>query len=161
MPKVKGWYTKRRTVPRLRGDRRKTTTFLAVLRYDRINAPLVLDEPINGAIFLSWVEQFLVPTLSPGDIVVMDNLGSHKIKGVREAIEASGATLLYLPPYSPDFNPIENMFSKLKTLLRKPCERSVEGLWTAIGILLNTITPQECKNYIQNIGYGQPKMKTL
>ena len=101
----------------------KTTTFLAALRHDRIDAPLVLDGPINGAAFLAWVQQFLVPTLAPGDRVVMDNLSSHKIAGVKEAIEAAGASLAYLPPYSPDLNPIEMMFSKLKALLRKAAER--------------------------------------
>jgi transposase len=106
----------------------KTTTFLAALRDDRIDAPLVLDGPINGAAFLAWVQQFLVPTLSPGDRVVMDNLGSHKVAGGREAIEAAGASLMYLPPYSPDLNPIEMMFSKLKTLLRKAAERSIDAL---------------------------------
>ena len=120
---------------------RKTTTFLAALRHDRIDAPLVLDGPINGATFLAWVQQFLVPTLTPGDGVVVDNLASHKVAGVKEAIEGAGARLIYLPPYSPDLNPIEMMFSKLKALLRKAGERSVDALWTKIGSLLDQFPP--------------------
>jgi transposase len=111
-------------------------TFLAALRHDRIDAPLVLDGPINGESFLAWVEQMLVPTLVPGDVVIMDNLGSHKGLAVRRAIRAAGAHLLFLPPYSPDLNPIEQVFAKLKTLLRKAAERSVEATWRRIGALL-------------------------
>lgn len=121
----------------------KTTTFVAGLRLTGMTAPMVLDRPINGQWFQAYVDQVLVPTLSPGDIVVMDNLGSHKGAGVRKAIEAVGATLLYLPPYSPDFNPIENAFSKLKSLLRKAAERTVEGLWSRIGELLKEFSPTE------------------
>jgi transposase len=139
----------------------KTTTFLAALRDDRIDAPLVLDGPINGAAFLAWVQQFLVPTLSPGDRVVMDNLGSHKVAGVREAIEAAGASLMYLPPYSPDRNPIEMMFSKLKTLLRKAAERSIDALWTTIGALLDQFPPDQCAAFIRHVGYGQPNAESL
>lgn len=131
----------------------KTTTFLAGLRYDRITAPLVLDGPMNGAIFKAYVEQFLVPTLAPGDIVIMDNLPAHKVTGVRDAIEAVGAKLLYLPPYSPDLNPIEMMFSKLKALLRKAAERTINGLWKTIGDLLDQFPQQECKNYFHEAGY--------
>ena len=131
----------------------KTTTFLAALRHDRIDAPLVLDGPINGAAFLAWVQQFLVPTLTPGDRVVMDNLGSHKVAGVKEAIEAAGATLRYLPPYSPDLNPIEKLFSKLKTLLRKAAKRSIDALWNEIGQLLQRFSPEECTHYFQSSGY--------
>jgi transposase len=138
-----------------------TITFLGALRHDRVEAPLVLDGPINGASFLAWTEQCLVPTLSCGVIVIMDNLGAHKVKGVKEAIEATGACLLYLPPYSPDFNPIENLFSKLKHLLRKAQERSVEPLWKAVGNLLDHISSEECRHYIEHIGYGQPNVKTL
>lgn len=131
----------------------KTTTFVAGLRPTGIVAPLVIDGPINGVWFMAYVEQVLVPTLRPGDIVVMDNLGSHKGAGVRQAIEAAGATLLYLPPYSPDLNPIEKAFSKLKALLRKAAERSVDALWDRIGSLLKAFTPQECANFFAAAGY--------
>lgn len=131
----------------------KTTTFVAGLRLTGVVAPIVLDGPINGEAFQAYVDQALVPVLKPGDIVVMDNLGSHKGPGVRKAIEAAGATLLYLPPYSPDFNPIEKAFAKLKALLRKAAERTQEGLWKAIGALLPTITPQEAANYFAAAGY--------
>jgi transposase len=132
----------------------RTLTFLAALRHDRIDAPCVLDGPINGQSFLAYVEQFLVPTLSPGDIVIMDNLGSHKGLAVRRAIRAAGAKLLFLPPYSPDLNPIEQVFSKLKTLLRKAEERTVEATWRRIGSLLDCFTAGECANYLSNSGYG-------
>jgi transposase len=115
---------------------------------------MVLDGPINGVWFQAYVDQVLVWTLDRGDIVVMDNLGSHKAAGVRDAIEQAGATLLYLPPYSPDFNPIEKAFSKLKALLRKAAKRSVETLWDRIGLLLKEFTPQECANFFQAAGYG-------
>ena len=132
----------------------RTLTFLAALRHDRIDAPCVLDGPINGQSFLAYVEQFLVPTLNPGDIVIMDNLGSHKGQAVRRAIRSAGAKLLFLPPYSPDLNPIEQVFAKLKTLLRKANERSVETVWRRIGTLLNAFTPAECANYLINSGYA-------
>jgi len=109
--------------------------------------------PINGAAFQAYVDQVLVPELRPGDVVVMDNLGSHKGAGVRPAIEAAGASLLYLPPYSPDFNPIENAFAKLKSALRTAAARSVEALWTVIGGLIGTFTPNECANYFTAAGY--------
>jgi transposase len=131
----------------------KTTTFVAGLRLTGIVAPMVLDGPINGRRFQTYVDQVLVPELKPGDVVVMDNLGSHKGEGVRAAIEAAGASLLYLPPYSPDFNPIENAFAKLKAMLRKAAERTVEGLWTAIGCLIDQFTPQECANCFAAAGY--------
>ena len=132
----------------------RTLTFLAALRHDRIDAPCVLDGPINGERFLAYVEQFLVPTLAPGDIVIMDNLGSHKGQAVRQAIRGCGAKLLFLPPYSPDLNPIEQVFAKLKTLLRKANERSVEATWKRIGSLLDTFQPAECANYLRNSGYA-------
>jgi transposase len=132
----------------------KTLTFIAALRHDRIEAPCVLDGPINGNSFTAWVEQFLVPTLKPGDIVILDNLGSHKGKAVRKAIRAVGARLLFLPPYSPDLNPIEQVFAKLKTLLKKAAERSVEATWKRIGSLLDRFTPAECANYLVNAGYA-------
>ena len=131
----------------------KTTTFVAGLRLTGMVAPMVLDGPINRDAFLAYVNQVLVPELTPGDIVVMDNLSSHKGAGVREAIEAAGAHLLYLPPYSPDFNPIENAFAKLKALLRKAAERTVDGLWDAIGRLIDLFTPPECANYFTAAGY--------
>ena len=131
----------------------KTTTFLAGLRHDGIVAPLVLDGPINGIAFQAYVDQVLVPELEPGDIVVMDNLGSHKGAGIRAAIEAAGASLLYLPPYSPDFNPIESAFAKLKAMLRKAAERTVDGLWNAIGRIIDTVTAKECTNYFAAAGY--------
>jgi transposase len=131
----------------------KTTTFVAALRNSGMIAPMVLDGPINGVAFQAYVDQVLVPDLEPGDIVVMDNLGSHKGAGVRAAIEAAGARLLYLPPYSPDFNPIENAFAKLKAMLRKAAERTVDGLWNAIGRIIDTLTPAECANYFAAAGY--------
>ena len=131
----------------------KTTTFIAGLRNSGMVAPMVLDGPVNGAAFQAYVDQVLVPELAPGDIVIMDNLGSHKGAGVRAAIEAAGASLLYLPPYSPEFNPIENAFAKLKASLRKAAERSVEGLWNAIGRIIDTFTPTECTNYFSAAGY--------
>lgn len=132
----------------------RTLTFLAALRHDRIDAPCVLDGPINGQLFLAYVEQFLVPTLDKGDIVIMDNLGSHKGQAVRQAIRGCGARLLFLPPYSPDLNPIEQVFAKLKTLLRKAQERSVEATWKRVGSLLDAFPPYECANYLKNSGYA-------
>ena len=131
----------------------KTTTFVGALRQTGMVAPMVLDGPINGVWFQAYVDQVLVPELRPGDIVIMDNLGSYKGVGVRAAIEMAGAELLYLPPYSPDFNPIETAFSKLKAHLRKAAERTVDGLWTKIGALLPAFTPQECANFFVNAGY--------
>ncbi|WP_432715832.1 IS630 family transposase [Xanthobacter autotrophicus] len=131
----------------------KTTTFIARLRCTGMVAPMVLDGPINRIAFEAYVQQVLVPELSPGDIVVMDNLGSHKGPAVRQMIEAAGAGLLFLPPYSPDFNPIENAFSKLKAHLRKAAERTVEGLWVAIGRIADLFTPQECRNFFEAAGY--------
>ena len=131
----------------------KTTTFVAGLRLTGLVAPMVLDGPINRNAFQAYVDQVLVPALSPGDVVVMDNLGSHKGPAVRGVIEAAGARLLYLPPYSPDFNPIENAFAKLKALLRKAAERSIDALWTTIGRLLDAFTPTECANYFRAAGY--------
>jgi transposase len=132
----------------------KITTFTAGLRLDRLSAPMVLDGPMNGDCFKAYVEQVLVPTLTQGDIVVMDNLSSHKGEDVRKAIEAVGAQLRYLPPYSPDLNPIEQAFSKLKAHLRKHAERSIETLWARIGDLIQTFTPNECQNFFQHAGYA-------
>ena len=127
----------------------------------RWSAEGVIDGPINGQTFQAWVEQFLVPTLAPGDIVVMDNLGSHKGQPVRTAIDAVGAQLLFLPPYSPDLNPIEQVFAKLKALLRKTAARSLGALWSAVGHLLQRFTPHECANYFANSGYGPSIRDTL
>jgi transposase len=131
----------------------KTTTFVGALRNSGMVAPMVLDGPINGVAFQAYVDQVLVPELRPGDIVVMDNLGSHKGPGVRAAIEAAGARLLYLPPYSPDFNPIENAFAKLKAALRKAAARTVDALWDTIGRIVASFTPTECNNYFAAAGY--------
>jgi transposase len=132
----------------------KTTTFLAGLRLGGLTAPLVVDGPINGELFRAYVQQHLAPTLKPGDIVIMDNLSSHKVTGIREAIEAAGAKLLFLPPYSPDFNPIEQVFAKLKALLRKAGERTVSALWERIGHLVDRFEPAECRNYFRHSGYA-------
>ena len=132
----------------------RTLTFLGALRCDRLMAPCVFDGPINGQCFRAYVEQQLVPVLKPGDIVVMDNLGSHKGRAVRRTIRAAGAKLFFLPPYSPDLNPIEQVFAKLKTLLRKLDARTVETTWRGIGQLLDAFTPAECANYFRNSGYA-------
>ena len=150
-----------RLVAKVPQGRWRTLTFLAALRHDRITAPCVIDGPINGTSFAlepapakAGVEQFLVPTLSSGDVVVMDNLGSHKGKAVRRLIRAAGAKLFFLPRYSPDLNPIEQVFAKLKTLLRKTDPRTIETTWRGIGDLLDRFTSQECANYLANAGYA-------
>ena len=132
----------------------RTMTFIAALRCDRIDAPCVLDKPINGNSFTQYVEQFLLPTLSPGDIVVMDNLSSHKRPTIRKAIRSVGAKLLFLPPYSPDLNPIEQVFAKLKHLMRKAAERTHAATCKRVGAVLNEFSPAECRNYLINAGYG-------
>ena len=129
--------------------------FLAALRCDRIDAPCVLDQPVNGQSFTDYVEQCLLPTLPPGDVVIMDNLSSHKRPAVRQAIRSVGARLLFLPPYSPDLNPIEQVFAKLKHLMRKAAERSHEATWRRIGTLLNDFSSDQCANYLKNSGYAQ------
>jgi transposase len=131
----------------------KTTTFIAALRVDQVTAPCVFDGPIDGDSFRAYVEQCLAPTLRRGDIVIMDNLASHQVAGIKEAIEAAGAELRYLPPYSPDLNPIEQLFAKLKALLRKAAARTLEALIAAIAHGLTTIRPNECENYLANQGY--------
>jgi transposase len=131
----------------------KTLTLVAALRHDSIVAPCVFDGPINGESFLAYVRKLLVPALRPGDIVVLDNLGSHKGSAVREAITAAGARLIFLPPYSPDLNPIEQVFSKIKTLLRKQDARTLEATWRSVGDVLDRFPPDECRNYIANSGY--------
>ena len=139
----------------------KTTTFMAALRHDGLTAPLVVDGAINGELFLAYVQQQLVTTLKKGDIVVMDNLSSHKVAGVKKAIESVGAKVLYLPPYSPDFNPIENVFSKLKTLVRKLKLRKQDELWKKLGELCDIFAPEECQNYFKHAGYyGSTRLQT-
>ncbi len=142
-----------RLVEKVPFGRWQTTTFLGALRAEGFIAPLTIDGPITGPLFLGWVEQHLAPVLQAGDIVVMDNLSSHKVTGVREAIEAAGAELRYLPPYSPDLNPIELAFSKLKTLLRDGAERTVDKLWELCGSILDHFTENECRNYFKHCGY--------
>jgi len=131
----------------------ETTTFVCGLRSGGLVAPLVLDGALTGEVFLAYVGQQLAPALRPGEVLVMDNLSAHKVAGVREAVEAAGASLLYLPPYSPDLNPTEQVFSKLKALLRSAAERTVEGLWAAIGRLLDLFPPDECARYLDHCGY--------
>ena len=118
-----------------------------------MTAPFVYDGAMNGIVFLAYVEQVLAPTLKPGDVVVMDNLPAHKPAGIREAIEKAGATLVFLPPYSPDFNPIENAFAKLKAILRARAERSISSLWDAVGAIVSLFSPEECANYFKAAAY--------
>jgi transposase len=131
----------------------KTTTLVAGLRLDGLAAPMVIDGAMNGEAFVAYAERLLAPTLRPGDIVVMDNLPAHKVSGARKAIEAAGARLLFLPPYSPDFNPIEQAFAKIKALLRKAAARTVDALEAAIAAALDAFSPAECANYFTNSGY--------
>ena len=131
----------------------KTTTFVGALRRTGMTAPMVLDGPMNGVWFLAYVQQVLAPTLKPGDVVIMDNLAAHKSPAVRDAVEAAGARLLFLPPYSPDLNPIENAFAKLKALLRKAAARTLDQLWQAIANIIQTYSPRECRNYFTAAGY--------
>jgi transposase len=133
----------------------KTSTFIAALRHDGVIAPGVFDGAINGDLFLAWVEQVLVPTLRPGDVVVTDNLSSHKSAAVKHAIEAANAELRFLPPYSPDLNPIEMLFAKIKARLRALRRCTVDGLWHALGIVSNEVAASECANFIQHSGYRQ------
>lgn len=155
MTRTQGWAPRgERLIAKVPHGRWQTTTFLAALRHDRIEAPCLFEGPINGQRFLAYVEQALVPKLKPGDVVILDNLGSHKGKAVRHAIRKAGAHLIFLPKYSPDLNPIEQLFAKLKTLLRKKAARNVEAICKAIGQLLDGFTPQECANYIANAGYA-------
>jgi transposase len=136
----------------------KTSTFLAALRWDGVSAPAVFDGPINGRSFTAYIEQVLAPSLRPGDIVVLDNLGSHKGKDARKAIEQAGGELRFLPPYSPDLNPIEQVFAKLKTMIRRAAPRNRQALWQKIGSLLDRFPPAECQNYILNAGYNRAKL---
>ena len=156
MARLRGWSAKgercRAAIPH---GHWRTTTFTAGLRLSGMAAPMLLDGPMHGAAFLAYVEHVLVPDLAVGDIVVMDNLASHKVAGVRERIEAAGATLLYLPPYSPDFNPIEMAFSKLKAALQKAAARTKADLWDAIATAIETFTPTQCENYFAAAGYDR------
>jgi transposase len=155
MAPLRGWAPRgMRLNAKVPHRRWRTTTFLAALRHDRIEAPWVLDGPIDGESFKTYVEKVLVPTLKPDDIVIIDNLGSHKGKAVRQLIRSAGAKLFFLPKYSPDLNPIEQVFAKLKHLLRKCAARTVEALCAAIGQLLQAFTPEECANYFENAGYA-------
>lgn len=155
MTPLRGWAPKgQRLIGRAPHGHWRTMTFIAALRHDRIDAPFVLDGPVNGEAFRAYVEQVLVPTLAPGDIVVMDNLGSHKGQAVRSAIRAARAHLLFLPAYSPDLNPIEQVFAKLKHMLRNAAERTIEATWKRIGHLLECFSPNECGNYLKNAGYA-------
>ena len=158
MAPLRGWGPKGK---RLRGfaphGRWRTLTFLGALRCDRLTAPCVFDGPINGVCFHAYVHQQLVPTLKPGDIVILDNLGSHKAKAIREAIRAAGARLWFLPKYSPDLNPIEQAFAKIKHWMRMAQNRTVEETWHHLGHLADTIMPDECANYFTNAGYASVK----
>ena len=136
-------------------------TFLAALRHDRVTAPWLIDGPIDGQSFLQYVEEILVPTLKPGDIVIIDNLGSHKGKAIRQAIRAAGAKLFFLPKYSPDLNPIEKFFAKLKHWLRKAARRTVDAVYNAVAEILPLTSPAECSNYFAQAGYAQPQTITL
>jgi putative transposase len=155
MAPLRGWGPKGQ---RLRGfaphGHWRTMTFLAALRCDQLTAPCVFDGPINGECFRAYVEQILIPTLKPGDIVIVDNLGSHKAKAVRDAIKAAGARLWFLPPYSPDLNPIEQTFAKIKHWMRMAQKRTMEEVWKQVGRLVGTVTAQECTNYFKNAGYA-------
>jgi len=156
MARLVGWAPRgERLVGRVPHGHWKTTTFLAGLRHDRIVAPLVVNGAIDGEIFRAWVEQALAPTLVPGDIVVADNLSSHKVAGVREAIEACGGSIMFLPAYSPDLNPIEQFFAKLKAALRRLAPRSREALYRDVALTLSNIAAAECSNYLANAAYGQ------
>jgi transposase len=155
MAPLRGWGARgKRLVARVPYGHWKTSTFVAALRCDGIEAPCVFDGPINSARFLAYVEQCLVPALRPGDIVSLDNLGSHKSKAVRDAIRAAGAKRIFLPAYSPDLNPIEQVFAKLKHLMRKAGERTIDATWNRLGSSLDHFSPQECANYFRNAGYA-------
>ena len=154
MKRLSGWAAKAaRLVDAVPGGHWRTTTMLSAIRSSKVATAMVIEGPIDGTVFVGFVEHFLVPVLGPGDIVVMDNLPSHKVKGVREAIESTGAELWYLPPYSPDLNPIESMWSKVKAKLRSLARRTTASLYRAIGTALRQVTPTECSNYFTHCGY--------
>jgi transposase len=155
MAPLRGWCQKsKRLVAKVPHGHWKTMTFLAALRHDRIDAPFIFDGPINAERFLLYITKEVIPTLSAGDVVILDNLSSHKGAAVRKAIRAVGARLLFLPPYSPDLNPIEQVFSKLNHWMRKAAERTVEKTWKRAGALLDRFTPDECGRYLVNSGYA-------
>lgn len=155
MAPLRGWGPRgERLIGKAPHGRWRTLTFLAALRHDRIDAPCLFDGPINGEKFKAYVEQFLVPTLKPGDIVILDNLGSHKSKAVRTAIRNADARLLFLPPYSPDLNPIEQVFSKFKHWLRDEQARSIDDLCSSTAEILDRVKPDECARYLKNAGYA-------
>ena len=156
MAPLRGWSPRgHRLTSKVPHGRWKTMTLLAALRHDRIDAPWFLEGPIDGGSFQLYVEKVLLPTLRPGDLVIMDNLGSHKGKAVRQLIRSAGAKLFYLPKYSPDLNPIEQLFAKLKHFLRKAAARTVDAVCAVIGQVLKAFTPEECGNYFKNSGYGR------
>ena len=162
MTPLRGWASCGQRLPgKVPYGRWKTMTFLAALRHDRLTAPWLIDGPIDGQSFLQYVEEVLVPTLKPGDIVIIDNLGSHKGKAVRQAIRAAGAKLFFLPKYSPDLNPIEKFFAKLKHWLRKAARRTVDAVYNAVAEILPLTSPAECSNYFAQAGYAQPQSITL
>ena len=162
MTPLRGWAPCGQRLPgKAPYGRWKTMTFLAALRHDRLTAPLLIDGPIDGQSFLQYIEEVLVPTLKPGDIVIIDNLGSHKGKAVRQAIRAAGAKLFFLPKYSPDLNPIEKFFAKLKHWLRKAARRTVDAVYNAVAEILSLTSPAECSNYFAQAGYAQPQSITL
>lgn len=155
MAPLRGWGLRgQRLDARVPHGHWKTLTFVAALRHDRVDAPCVIDGPINGDLFTAYVEQVLVPTLAPGEIVILDNLGSHKGQRPRRAIRRAGAHLLFLPPYSPDLNPIEQLFAKLKHLMRAAEQRTVETTWRKVGAIIDIVSPAECTNYLANSGYA-------
>jgi transposase len=155
MARLRGWAPKgQRCYAAIPHGHWKTVTFVGGLTLAGFIAPMLLDGPMDGEVFRAWCEQMLAPTLRPGNIVIMDNLAAHKVEGVRQAIEASGATLLYLPPYSPDLNPIENAFAKLKAHVRKAAARTIAALETAAAGALQTFKPAECANFFAHAGYG-------
>lgn len=155
MTRLYGWAPKgERLIDKVPHGHWNTATFLAALRSDRIEAPCLFDGPINGERFRAYVEQFLVPTLNAGDVVILDNLGSHKGKAVRQAIRAAGARLMFLPKYSPDLNPIEQVFAKFKTLLRKVGARTFDAISAATAGILKRFPASECAAYLRNAGYA-------
>lgn len=155
MAPLRGWGPRgQRLAAKVPHGHWQTLTFIAALRHDRVDAPCVIDGAINGMLFTAYVEQFLAPTLVPGDIVVLDNLGSHKGKAARAAVRARGAHLIFLPPYSPDLNPIEQLFAKVKHWMRHAEQRDHEATWRRVGDLLDLVSPSECANYLANAGYA-------
>lgn len=155
MAPLRGWGPRgQRLIAKAPHGHWKTLTFVAALRCDRIEAPLVFDGPINGRSFAAYVEPALLPALRPGDVVILDNLGSHKGAAVRAMVRKAGARLLFLPPYSPDLNPIEQVFAKLKNFLRNASERTVPAVWKRVGAILPAFSAQECANYLKNAGYA-------